>query len=85
MYRLGRIIKRETKTEGRTTSRRRTPVHSLLLMAPRPQLSPLTGLTAIISERRLPAHWIVAATVYACGGEGHGHSAHVGQYRLVHK
>jgi hypothetical protein len=33
----------------------------------------------------VPAHWIVAATVYACGGEGHGHSAHVGQYRLVHK
>lgn len=48
-----------------TTSRNLTPVHTVVLMAPSPQLSPRTGFTAIISSRLLPAHCMVAVTEYS--------------------
>lgn len=46
-----------------STSLSSTPVHSQLLMAPQLHPKPLTGLTLVMSSRRLPAHWIAVTTL----------------------
>lgn len=62
--RLSRYTKRVSfqHTNYLSTSFKRTPVHSAVLMAAAPQLRPLTILIWFISLLRLPAHCIVAVT-----------------------